>query len=215
MLADLQALVMDLVRDAAGQVSTDQRDTAIALAVAKYSADRPRDAVAAGVSTDGLRLPLPDPWAEGMDVAWIEYPVDAIPPAQVRHIVHRGLAGLEILLGENIGAGSTAHVHYTQLHALSDSIDTIPVVHREAVGAYAAAWLFEQLAGSAAGNTDSTIQADSVDHKSQAAEYAARARTLRKRYADVVVVADAAETRPASAAVSWPGRKRFPGLGAR
>jgi hypothetical protein len=214
MLADLQALVMDLVRDAAGQVSTDQRDTAIALAVARYSADRPREAVAAGVSADGYRLPLPDPWDEGMQVAWIEFPLDAIPPAQVRHIVHRGLAGLEILIGENIGAGATAHVHYTQPHVLSVSADSIPAAHREAVGAYAASLLFEQLAGSAAGNTDSTIQADSVDHKSQAAEYAARARALRKRYADVVAVADATATRPAGAAVSWPSRRRFPGAGA-
>lgn len=214
MLADLQALVTDLVRDAAGQISTDQRNAAIALAVARYSADRPREAVAAGVSADGLRLPLPDPWGEGMQVAWVEYPADAIPPAQVRHIVHRGLAGLEVLLGENIGAGATAHVHYTLPHVLSDSTDTIPVSHREAVCAYAAAWIFEQLAGSAAGNTDSTIQADSVDHKSQAAEYAARARALRKRYADVVVVADTTATRPASAAVSWPARRRFPGAGA-
>lgn len=215
MLADVQTLSDDLVRDTGARISAEQREAAIAIAVARYSVDRSREDVAAVASADGLRLPLPTGWGDGMTVTAVEWPLGEIPPSHVRHVMNRGLSGLEILLGASIGADATAHVHFTRPHVVSATEDTIPLAHREAVAAYAAALLFEQLAAVASANSEPTIQADSVDHKSQAAEYAARARSMRKRYAEVIGALDAPATRPASAVVGWPIRKRFPGAGAR
>jgi hypothetical protein len=214
MLADVQTLADDLVRDTASLIAPERREAAIEIAVARYSADRPREVVAAVASADGLRLPMPTGWGDGMEVVAVEWPVGEIPPARVQHVMNRGLSGLEILLGTNVGAGGTAHVHFTRPHIVTDTEDTIPAVHREGVAAYAAALLFEQLAANAAGNGEPTIQADSVDHRSQAAEYAARARAMRKRYAEVIGALEAPVTRPAGATVSWPARQRFPGAGA-
>lgn len=214
MLADVQTLVEDLVRDGAGKVSAAQRDSAIALGVARYSADRPRPGVAAVAALGGPRLPLPEGWTAASRVVQIEWPVGENPPAQVRHLVHRTPDGEEILVEADLTAGEAAHVHYTCEHILSDVQDTIPVEHREAVAAYAAALLFDQLSNDAAANTDSTLQADAVEHKSQAQEYASRARAHRKRYADVLGAIDGPVVRPGSATTSWPATRRFPGAGA-
>ena len=215
MLITVQTLVGDLIRDESDQVTTDQRDSAIALALVKYSADRPREDVAAVVSLGGQRLALPPGWADGMAVSWVEWPLNQVPPARMSHELYRGLNGLEILLESSVGAGDTPVVHYTRPHILSGSEDTTPAAHNEAIAAYASALLFEQMAANAAGNGAPTIAADSADHKSQAMEYASRARTARKRYADVLGITDAVTLRPAGTAVAWPSRSRFPGAGAR
>ena len=70
------------------------------------------------------------------------------------------------------------------------SADTIPIEDREPVACWAAAVLCDQLAALYSGNTDSTIQADSVQQTSKAQEYAARAKALRKRYMDELGIED-------------------------
>lgn len=215
MLSDVQSLVDDLVRDSLSQVTATQRDTAIVLALARYSADRPRAGVAAVTAPGGWRLPLPAGWTPASRVVSVEWPVGQNPPATVAHSVHRGLDGEAILVEVDLPAGATAHVHFTGFHVVSDTEDTVPGEHREALAAYAAALLFDQLAAAAAGNGEPTIHADSVDHKSQAQEYAGRARANRTRYADVLGIgAGPAAAKPASATTAWPSRRRFPGAGA-
>ncbi|MEW8660777.1 MAG: hypothetical protein AB2603_20895, partial [Candidatus Thiodiazotropha endolucinida] len=53
---------------------------------------------------------------------------------------------------------------------------------REAVASYAAALCCEQLVSEYSGDSDSTIQADSVDHGDKARKFGRRADKLRKRY---------------------------------
>lgn len=214
MRLDVQLLVDDLVRDAAGEITEAQRDTALTLAVARYSADRPRERVAAVVAAGGPQLPMPAGWTEACRVAWVEWPIGQNPPAPARHLVHRTLTGDAILLDVDLAAGDTAHVHYTDGHVLTDAEDTIPGVHREALAAYAASLLFDQLASLAARNSDPTILVDGADRKSQAQEYASRARACRKRYADVLGLQEGPAVKPAGAAVAWPAKTRFPGAGA-
>ena len=60
--------------------------------------------------------------------------------------------------------------------------DTVPAADREAVAAWAASLLLDELAARAAATTDSTIGADSVEHASRAADYRALARSHRDRY---------------------------------
>ncbi|MBK6402095.1 MAG: hypothetical protein IPP18_10735 [Rhodocyclaceae bacterium] len=216
MLADVQALVGDLVRDTLDQVSPAQRDTAIELAVARYSADRPRPAVAAAVAPGGDRLPMPAGWPATAKLAWLEWPLWCNPPAQLAHVPLRTLAGDLVAVTEiEVPAGDTVHIHYTDMHVLAVAEDSIAIADREAVAAYAAALVFDQLASLATRNSEPTLNADAVDHKSQAQDYAGRARALRKRYTELLAINDAAAVRPGGASVAWPGRTRFPGAGAR
>ena len=60
--------------------------------------------------------------------------------------------------------------------------DTIPAQDRGAICGYAAALLLQQLAAARAGDTDSTINADSVDHGAATDRYRRLAHQLRQRF---------------------------------
>ncbi len=216
MLPDMKTLVADLVRDNLGQISDDQSKSAIELAVSRYSSDRPLSMVEEVSVPGGTRLPCPPSWTASSRAVAVEWPIGMSPPASLPFFVVRTPGAEEILTDVQMSAGSTALVHFTTHHRLSETVDTIPAEHREAVAAYASALLFEQLASVATRNADPTIHADSVNHQSQAQEFASRARAARKRYADVLAMGGEASTvKPAAAVTNWPGRQRFPGSGAR
>lgn len=200
-LADIQTLVSDLVRDDAGKLADPERDRAIAGALSRYSQDRPRNVIE-DVSADGSNyLPLPNGWADGDSaVASLEYPVGEWPISVVSsewYGVVAGPMGDEIRLGGVIPDGAAVRVSYSAPH----SADSVPAGHQEAVASYAAALLMDQMAALHAGDTDSTIQADSVEHRSQAQEYAARARVYRARYSEILGI-DPKRLRPAGAVVN-------------
>lgn len=71
-------------------------------------------------------------------------------------------------------------------HTLDAGADTIPLHHREAVAAWAAAMLLDQLAARHAGDTDSTIQADGVDRGGLADRYRRLANGHRERYRKIL-----------------------------
>lgn len=81
--------------------------------------------------------------------------------------------------------------------------DSVPLVHRLPVAGLAASLLLEQLAVLAAGDGDSTITADSVDHKSASELYAARARAAKRLYDDRIGI-----TPVGAAEVAIAARKR-------
>lgn len=189
-LYDYQTLVDELVRDDAGKIAAPERDRAIALAAGRYSKDRPR-VVMEDVTADGTNiLPLPAAWVPNQSyLASLEYPVGEFPVSLVDPEllgVVRTLTGQEIRLAGAIASGATVRATIHIPHTLDAGADTLPEADREAVASYAAAVLLDQLASLYAANQDSTIQADSVDHRSQSAEYAARARALRARYFDAL-----------------------------
>lgn len=189
-LADLQTLVDDLVRDDAGKIATPQRDRAIGLAVVRYSQDRPLVDMADVVADGSNYLPLPASWEDGgSQLMSLEYPVGEWPGSYLAHDAYgvvRGPMGDEIRLAGVIQAGATVRAMFTLGHTLDGSTDTIPEADREAVALYTASVLMEQLASLHSGDGDSTISADSVEHRSQAQEYAARARGFRTRYFDAM-----------------------------
>ena len=92
---------------------------------------------------------------------------------------------------------------YTIKHSVTASVDTIPVQDREPVACWAAAMLCDELATYYSAGTDSAIQADSVEQRSKAQEYAARAKALRKRYFDELGIEDR-RGEPAGAFVDPP-----------
>jgi len=189
-LIDYQTLVDNLVRDDAGQIQPADRDDAIALAVSRYSNDRPDTRVEDIVSAGGRYLDYPAGWqADFSALQSLEYPVGEFPPSYLSGAdwtIYASPVAEQILLRITLDAGDTVRASYTVRRVLDDTTDTIPAGDREAVASYAAAVLCEALASYYSGDSDSTIQADSVDHASKAREFASRARGLRKRYYDAL-----------------------------
>ena len=186
-LADFQELVDDLVRDDSGRIDVADRDGAIARAVERYSLDRPQTAVEdVTAASGGQVLALPTGWQdEFSELASLEYPIGEIPPCFVEQTdfwLYQSPTGFEIQLRESLQVGAVVRTAFTQRHILTAVTDTIRPEDLEAVSSWAAALLLDMLAGFATGNTDSTIQADNVDHGSKAAEYAKRAAALRRGY---------------------------------
>lgn len=166
---------------------------AIGKAVKKYSADKPRPVVE-DVAGDGgfdYLLTLLSYWSDGFStVKTVEYPVDdsVETPGVLEEdswSIYLKPAGRYLrFLDAKPAATEHFRVMYTAPHVCDDVQCTIPEADEAAVQALAAAEFCDMLATYYAQTGDSTIQADSVDHKSRSSEYAARARTYRKSYSD-------------------------------
>ncbi len=210
MLADILPLVDAFVRDEADRLSLDDRLVAVGLAVSAYSKARPRQLVEDVVSADGETLPLPSTWTEDSDLVGAEYPIGNWPPTPLACSLYTAPAGAVFRLGGAIGVGATVRLTTTAPHVLSDLVDTIRISHREALAAYAAAHLFDQLAAGAINDGDSTIQADSTDRRTKSQDYASRARSLRKIYNDALGIgAEGMAPESGGTTVSWPTRPRL------
>jgi hypothetical protein len=195
MLADYEQLVKDFTRDDALKLLIADYDRAIAMAVQRYSKDRERPKVEDVTPTDANTLPLPAGWqADFSELRSLEYPIGQNPPSyldQSRYAIYRAPASLVIKTIDAVNvAANTVRAAYTIAHQVEVATDTIPVADREPVAKWAAAICCEQLAALYSGNTDSTIQAATVENKSKAGEYSSRAKSLRKNYLDELGVDD-------------------------
>lgn len=182
-IEDYQALVDSLVRDDSGRVSIGDRDGALALALERYSQDRPRDAVEDIVAAGSL-INLPTGWqADFSALLDLEYPVGKVPPRMVDRegwSLYRGPAGQQIMVLAAING--TVRARYTIRHQLTSALDTIPTQDREAVAKYAASLVCDQLASMYSSDTDSTLGADRTQGQTRAQAFAARGREYRKQY---------------------------------
>jgi len=187
-LTDYQTLVTDLVRDDAEKISIEQRDHAIVSAVLRYSKDRPLPKVEDITSTGGNLLDLPAAWQPDYSALdSLEYPVGNFPTSFISPqcwSLYATPTGLSIMVSYALPVGAPVRATFSVEHQVNGTTDTIPSGDREPVCCLAAANLCDQLASLYSGDSDSTISADSVNHQSKAAEFAARARALRKRYFD-------------------------------
>lgn len=195
MLVDYQTLVTELVRDDAAKIAVAERDRAITAAVLRYSSDKPQTKVQDVSPESSQVLPLPAAWEAGFSVLLeLEHPIGDIPPTflkQDRFGLYQDPAATKIKLIDGVAvAANNMRASFTIKHLVDAVADTIPLQHREPVACWAAASLCDQLAAFYSSGTDSTIQADSVEQRSKAQEYSARARTLRKRYLDEIGVED-------------------------
>ncbi|MBL3601296.1 MAG: hypothetical protein JMN25_15765 [gamma proteobacterium endosymbiont of Lamellibrachia anaximandri] len=181
-----QKLVERLVRDDEDRLSPDDIDVAIDMAVTRYSKDRPNIKVQDVAAPGGQRLNLPDTWVPGFsDIQAIEYPIGELPVSELESWqIYLAPAGEEVLIADSIDAAAQVRFRFTVFHTLDTTSNTIPVADKEAVASYAAAACCDQLATFYSGDTDSTIQADSVEHGGKAREFSSRANKMRKRYYD-------------------------------
>lgn len=166
---------------------------AISAALKKYSGHRPRIVPEdeAGNGSFDYAISLLADWTEGFStIKAIEYPVDDANVAapildEGSWCIYRKPAGSFIrLLHETPAATESLRITYTALHTCTDTACTVNAYDEEALQMLAASIFCDMLAAYYSQTSDSTIQADSVDHKSKAAEYASRARAYRKLYFD-------------------------------
>lgn len=184
MKLDYQKLVERLIRDDEDKLTAGDIDDAIDMAVTRYSKDRPRKTVRDEIAPGGQRLNLPTDWVAGFsDIQAIEYPIGYIPVSELTTWqLYQAPAGEEVLLPASIEAGEAVRFRFTVFHQMNNATDTIPLGDREAVAGYAAALCCDQLSTFYSGDSDSTIQADSVDHGNKSRQFSRRADKLRRRY---------------------------------
>jgi len=201
-LADFQTLVDSLLRDIEDDISDTERDSAISRAVLHYSKDRPRSVVEDLLGKGSCYLDLPACWTQGFSsIELLEYPVGNNPPTYLRNWrMYNAPGQTQVMNDYSIDTDDTVRATVKALHTLDGVTDTTPVFDQEAIASYAAASLFDQLAAAHAGDQDSTIQSDSVDHGDMARKYRANAKALRVRYNDLMKVKPGAP-KPAGAIV--------------
>lgn len=209
MLNDFKKLVDSLVRDESERLAKSDKETAVGLAVARYGQDRPRCKVADVVAPGGDSLPLPAGWEAESELVSAEYPIGETPPAHLPCSIYTTPAGNQLRPGDTLGAGAEVRLTFTVAHVVSDTLDTVPPSHREAVACWAAAWLLEQLAAAAINDGESTLSADSTDRRTKAQEYASRARALKARYSDTLGVGNASPQAASGQTAAWPSRPRL------
>lgn len=209
-LADVQQLVDDLVRDTDQVISSTARDTAIELAVVRYSSNAPRRVVEDVVAGAASALPAPAGWVAGeSELQQIEWPVGRQPRAFVPLelvLVETTPDGVQFEQLAGIGAGQTVRLTFTGTHMLTATADTIPLKHRHAVACLAAADLCGQLAAHYSNEGAPTLPADTVDHKGKSDRWRARQRDLLAEYKLAVGAAPNDRTKAASAEVTPPRR---------
>jgi len=186
MLGDYQSLIERKVRADAGDILPSDLTDAIDAAVIRYSKDRPRTLVEDVTAPGGQVLDLPGDWVPGFSmVQLLEYPIGQVPPATLDEWeIYQAPAGESVLIADSLPAAAVVRVSYSVFHFLDETTDTVPLVDRDAVASWAAALVCDQLASRYSGDSESTIQADSVDHGGKSRQYASRAKTLRQRYFD-------------------------------
>ncbi len=156
-------------------------------------------------------------WLDGFSViGQVEYPVDDDDPDPAiidddEWIIYEKPDGKYLrFVNDSPAATESFRVTYTGLHTCDETGCTISAFDEEAVQALAAANFCEMLATYYAQANDSTINADSVEHKSRASEYAARARALRNIYLTHMGIQDG-KTKPASVTYDQDSRASWGG----
>jgi len=187
-LIDHQSLVESMVRDDAAKLTNNDFVKAVNRSIARYSKDRPRAIVEDVAAPGGNYLNLPASWEFGFSrIESIEYPIGNVPPTLLdiaSYGMYNAPGGKQIMVRSIIAAAESVRISFSIKHTVDEVTDTSPEHEREAIAAWAAAVCCEQLASYYAGDSDSTIQSDSVDHNSKSREFSNRAKVFRKRYFD-------------------------------
>ena len=172
------------MRDDTNELTPDDVESGIEFAVSRYSKDRPRSIVEDVVAPGGQFLPTA--WVGGFsEIQALEYPIGSVPPNLLEGFgIYEAPGGEEIHVTQRLPDSVNVRISFTVFHILSQTVDTVPLADREPLACYAAAHCCEQLASLFSGDSDSSIQADSVDHAGAGDRFSRRADKLRRRYFD-------------------------------
>lgn len=217
-LSDYQLAVQDLVPDQ-DLITPALRDRAIASACQRYGADVERVLVEdVAWQTPGHEGPLPQGWVNGCYLQRAEYPIGHKPASLIALAVYVTPMGSYLTSDTYLAAGAQVRVSFAAPHVLTPLQDTIALHHRDAVAAYAASLLCQQLATRFSSERETAVGADVSQTESRARAYAARAKEYRALYFSGVGLVDPAKASAGAATSSgaiaaasvtaWPGRVR-------
>jgi hypothetical protein len=205
----LYDLVIARVKDDAEKLvdPTDYND-AITAALARYSKGKPRILVRDLPGTDGHDLALPVEWSPDFsEVRSLEYPIGTVPADLLQPgcwALYQSPTSTVIRLDDLAPAATeTIRCTFVVLHTEA----TLPATDVEPVADIAAAICLLQLAAAYGNSTDSTIQADSVDHQSKTDQYRRLATELRRKGLAALGLDDE-DAAPAAAVVASPPPRR-------
>lgn len=198
-IAEIQTKVSSRIQDKAGRLSTTPLTGDVArcilAALEQYGKDRPLVVVLEIEGAGAFDYPVADlaGFVDGFSsIERIVYPYDEDDQSDEAldaeaYTIKRLPAGLVLRFLEASPAEAESFlVEFTRPHTLDASTSTVPAADDEALADLAAAHCCEELAAHYAQSTDSSISADSVDRRSQSAEYRALAKVYANRYADKV-----------------------------
>jgi len=203
-IADVQNLVADEVRDQDGVLQPDDIIQAMNQALTQLSIDEPYEPVLDIQVNNAYNIPAPEGFDyDNSQVLSAEYPLDLWPHEFIGATPYRTPDG--VILEFSLKANGIVRLTYTRAHALdvSDpSKTTITERQKAPLACYAAHILCGQLASYYAHNTDSLIAADSVEHQSQHQQFRTRANDLLKRYKSKIKMKEPSSL-AAGASINW------------
>ena len=187
---------------------TAKETLAVTMALKTHSRHKPRTVVEdeSGTGAFDYAITALAKWSDEFStIRQIEYPVDDTDEAadileDGDWTIYEKPTGKVIrFLADKPATGKSFRVTYTGVHDFSGAASacTVAAFDEEAVQALAAANFCKMLSVYYSQNQDSTIAADSVDHKSKAAEYRSQARMLAAVYYDHMGIKEG-QPRPAS-----------------
>ena len=193
-LADWELLTADKLRDTAGKITREEIGRMIAQAAHRYSGVNPRMLVT-DLLGDGAAFlfALPATYIEGFSrPVSVEYPIGKQDPQflddkddfQIEAADQDPTTGAPRLRLRSLvlKSGAKARLLYTALHQVAATVDTVPIVDREACCALAASYGCRQLASYYAQTSDSTLGAATMSYRDKAKIYADQAVLLEQEF---------------------------------
>lgn len=206
-LATFRADVGKMIRDSAGILQSADLDFAIQEAVKRYSRIRPRVVVADLAGDGSYDYDMPAAFDPDLgQLKEVEYPAGEREKRVVDELdwtLYRSPAGLKLrFLAHTPEAGETIRVTFTARHTVDAVSTTVPEPDHDVITLVSSGIACESLASHYSNAGDSTIQADSVDHRSKAGEYATRAKRFMAM-ADELLPLKQGEVAPAGGMTSF------------
>jgi hypothetical protein len=208
--AEFKQRLSDIVRDDADKLTPEEKDRHLQEAIRIYSKHRPREIVKEIAGDGNYDYSIASNlsyWIKGFSrIKSLEYPADEREPSYVDEddfmVVEKEAGQYIHFLVDTPSATQTLRVSYTGLHILSDAENTIPESDQDAVCNLAASLCSGALAQAYALTSDSTISADSVDHRSKSQEFSSRAKVQKQSYLNHLALKEG-DVPPASAIQDW------------
>ena len=188
-LSEYQTRLDQILKEQVGDLSTADKNAAIENAAKEHSRYRAQEIVAdiAGNDTYDYELDLLADWEKGFSVIKkIEYPAGEREPVYLEDedwMIYEDTVGEKLrLLNDTPSGTETIRVTHSARHEVSETAGTIPRAHFEAVCHLAAKYALLALMNRYLQNTEPTLGADSVDHKSKAMESRSNANKEEAEY---------------------------------
>jgi len=188
-LPEYQTRLDQLLKEQAGDLTTADKNAAIENAVKEHSKYRAQEIVGdiAGNDTYDYEMELLADWEEGFSVIKkLEYPAGERVPVYLEDedwTIYKDTVGQKLrFLNDSPTSLETIRVTYSARHDVTETAGTIPEADSEAVCHLAAKYALLALMNRYLQNTEPTLGADSVDHKSKAMESRSNANKEETEY---------------------------------